>query len=296
MNINPLNQTDIFLDVALWPVVITDQMITHILDLKIKNIGDISKALVVETDRGRKYSRHLSEANFYLQKANGIKEKRQWLIFSETTIKVYCYTCKLFSKKSTQLSRNGCCDWKNITKKISEHEQSMDHKRAMCSFCERLNTKGRIDNEIVIQIENEKRYWRKVLKRVVATVQFLSSCTLPFRGGNTESKGNYDSALHFLAKFDPFLANHIKNYAHRVKGSVSYLSNTICDEFINIMRDKLRSQFIEEVKCAKYYSLIVDSTPDVSHVDQLTFVLRYVLFYFNISNTIDFLFLSIFDF
>jgi len=31
------------------------------------------------------------------------------------------------------------------------------------------------------------------------------------------------------------------------------------------------------VKKAKYYSIIVDSTYDISHVDQLAFILRYVL-------------------
>lgn len=31
------------------------------------------------------------------------------------------------------------------------------------------------------------------------------------------------------------------------------------------------------MKIAKYYSIIVDSTPDISHVDQLAFILRYVL-------------------
>ena len=33
---------------------------------------------------------------------------------------------------------------------------------------------------------------------------------------------------------------------------------------------------IEEVKQAGYFSLSVDSTPDLSHVDQLTVILRYV--------------------
>lgn len=32
----------------------------------------------------------------------------------------------------------------------------------------------------------------------------------------------------------------------------------------------------KELKLAKYYSISVDSTPDVSQVDQLTFIVRYV--------------------
>jgi len=34
---------------------------------------------------------------------------------------------------------------------------------------------------------------------------------------------------------------------------------------------------VNEIEKAKYYSISVDSTPDVSHIDQLTFVIRYVL-------------------
>lgn len=43
------------------------------------------------------------------------------------------------------------------------------------------------------------------------------------------------------------------------------------------MAKKVRETIIAEVKKAKYYSIIVDSTPDISHVDQLAFILRYVL-------------------
>jgi hypothetical protein len=42
------------------------------------------------------------------------------------------------------------------------------------------------------------------------------------------------------------------------------------------MGNKVLVEIISELKKAKYYSISVDSTPDLSHVDQLTFTVRYV--------------------
>lgn len=48
----------------------------------------------------------------------------------------------------------------------------------------------------------------------------------------------------------------------------------ICEEFIELMRQKVFCHILNEI--AKYFSISVDSTPDVAHMDQLTFILRYV--------------------
>jgi hypothetical protein len=40
--------------------------------------------------------------------------------------------------------------------------------------------------------------------------------------------------------------------------------------------DNLRKNSGDEVKSAKYFSVIVDSTSNISHVDKLTAILRYV--------------------
>ncbi|XP_068206900.1 zinc finger MYM-type protein 1-like [Palaemon carinicauda] len=43
------------------------------------------------------------------------------------------------------------------------------------------------------------------------------------------------------------------------------------------MAEKVMSSITDEVKTAKYFSISVDSTPDISHMDQLSFTIRYVL-------------------
>ncbi|XP_067122570.1 zinc finger protein 271-like [Centruroides vittatus] len=85
------------------------------------------------------------------------------------------------------------------------------------------------------------------------------------------------SALEYLSEFDPFLREHMKKYANCGTGTINYLSSTICDEFISIISKDLQLTIVNEIKEAKFYSLIIDSTPDISHVDQLTVIIRYVL-------------------
>lgn len=54
------------------------------------------------------------------------------------------------------------------------------------------------------------------------------------------------------------------------------MSTTICEEFISIIATHVKEKIHGEISEAQYYSISVDSTPDVTHVDQLTFCIRYV--------------------
>ena len=103
---------------------------------------------------------------------------------------------------------------------------------------------------------------------------------LGFRGddeiiGSTRN-GNYLGTLELIAQFDPFLNEHIKKYGNAGRGIPSYLSSTICNEFIDVMGQKVLKIIVAEIQESKYFSISVDSTPDVTHVDQLTFTFRYV--------------------
>ena len=78
--------------------------------------------------------------------------------------------------------------------------------------------------------------------------------------------------LELVTQFDRFLAGHISKYGNASKGNPSYLSKTACDELIYLLSERVRSAIVH----AKHLSLSVDSTPDISHADQLSIILRYV--------------------
>lgn len=127
----------------------------------------------------------------------------------------------------------------------------------------------------------EKYYWRNVLLRVVAAIKFLAKNGLAFYGSTTvlftKGNSNFLSSLEFLSEFDPFLAEHLQKYGNPERGHVNYLSSAICNEFINILANEVRNFIVVELQTAKYFAVIVNSTPDILHIDQLTLIIRYVL-------------------
>jgi uncharacterized Fe-S center protein len=58
------------------------------------------------------------------------------------------------------------------------------------------------------------------------------------------------------------MTEHVAKFGNKGRGNPSYLSSTICVEFIELMADYTLAA-VEEIKDSKYFSFIVDSTPDV---------------------------------
>ena len=55
-----------------------------------------------------------------------------------------------------------------------------------------------------------------------------------------------------------------------------YLSPTIQIKLIEFLGKKIKDLILKEIKTAKYFSILLNSTLDVSHIDQMTFIVRYV--------------------
>lgn len=58
--------------------------------------------------------------------------------------------------------------------------------------------------------------------------------------------------------------------------SVSYLSPTIQNEFIGILASSVRNKLLDDIKRNKYYGILLHTTPDVGHHEQMSQVIRYV--------------------
>jgi hypothetical protein len=107
--------------------------------------------------------RYLNTANFYQILANGEQVRRRWMIDSEPSDMVFCYTCKLFSSNQTAFTI-GYNNWKNIHR-LAEHENSTSHREAITACCSLAKQTGRVDEGLLKQLRNEQEFWRNVLKK-----------------------------------------------------------------------------------------------------------------------------------
>ena len=54
------------------------------------------------------------------------------------------------------------------------------------------------------------------------------------------------------------------------------MSNNIQNELIKLVAEKIQDTNMKALHHAKYFSIILDCTPDISHKEQMTVILRYV--------------------
>jgi len=231
-----------------------------------------------------KYSRYLPRQVFTRELHNGECKSRDWVLYSCSENSLYCFYCLLFAQNETAFSHQGkgFINWKKCLDYVKNHEKNQIHLRSVkLWFSKQSENLETIDKQLKIEIQKEESYWQQVIHRLIETIIFLSSRGLAFRGDDqilgSGHNGNYLGCLELISKFDPFLSTHIDKYANKGKGNVSYLSNTICDDLILTMTKTVLENIVQEIITSKYFSIIIDSTPDISKVDQLTVAIRYIL-------------------
>ena len=178
--------------------------------------------------------------------------------------------------------------WRKLYDKVPAHEKSDGHRKCYIQWrdSERRFHQGKdIESQMDKEVAAKKKYWRDLLKRIVAVILFLGERGLAFRGSSNKiddhNNGNFLGIIQLLAQFDPVLEDHVS----KVKQSQTtgqrlqdhYLSADSQNEFIEACSSKVVQEIHAERERSKYFSIMVDATPDCSHTEQSTFVLRYVL-------------------
>ena len=244
--------------------------------------------------------RKMTEAWFYRKLADGKGEivKRTWLLYSPCKKAAYCFCCILFShtphnsmsKFESPEGFNGGGKWKD-TSPIVVHENTTWHRKAFIAWKEaeaRLREQKGIDDEFAQQLNTKRDKGKQILMRILSCIKFLVSRNLAFQGSNDSiatdtdytamtREGNFMALIRFIAEFDPILKDHLEKHKDGAKGRATYLSPVIQNEFIAMLAKSVRGKLVEDVKESKYYGVMCDSTPDVSHQDQHSLVVRYVM-------------------
>ena len=115
--------------------------------------------------------------------------------------------------------------------------------------------------------------------RIISIVKYLAKHSLAFRGNNQKlyqsSNGNFLGLIEMLAEFDPIIQEHV----HRITNDeihFHYLGSRIQNEIILLLASTIKSELVRKIKQAKYFLVILDCTPDISHQEQMSMILRYV--------------------
>lgn len=225
---------------------------------------------------------------------NGEIVKRDWLVWSRSKNAFFCLPCRLLSTSTLNRPKlcrpegySKCQVWKKLHEKLPSHENNRDHVQCYIqwrSLKTRIENDASIDRLLDEQITIETKKWNEILHRILDTILFLGERGLAFRGDSNllgeRNNGNFLGILELISHYDPILQEHLEkvriSQQQHKRLQVHYLSASIQNEFIDICAQHVKSAILEERKKAKYFAIIVDATPDSSHVEQTTFILRYL--------------------
>ena len=181
--------------------------------------------------------------------------------------------------------------WPNAVKTFKSHENAADgiHNQTLLAYKLFISEcKGKTVSVDEIIISSSKAKVLENRKKLIPIIDAIKICGRlgialrghrdsadfhPNSGSSSGAVGNLIELLNYgVRRGDLILKQHLDTCAK----NASYLSPSIQNELINIIGSLITQKIIQEVKKARFYSIIADEASDISCKEQMSLVLRFV--------------------
>ncbi|XP_041372656.1 uncharacterized protein LOC121385929 [Gigantopelta aegis] len=211
-------------------------------------------------------------------------EKYPWIVYSARLDGVFCIYCALFRKDRS--SRGSIVNlpftkWTRCSHVFKDHATSKPHINAITDseiFQEHLLHTDRVVPVLLEKKMEMIRENREILSCIVEAIVFCGRQCIALRGeaeadDQSGNPGNFLAILKLMSRDNEVLNHHLKD-ARQKNGK--YISPDIQNQLINIIgEDILQATLIDEVRQAKFYSIMADEIT-THNKEQLSICLRFV--------------------
>ncbi|KAL4126385.1 hypothetical protein QTP88_010607 [Uroleucon formosanum] len=98
---------------------------------------------------------------------------------------------------------------------------------------------------------------------------------LAFRGDGNEDNGNFNQFVKLVSRYNPVLNRWLNKKSMRPY-HVTYLGPRSQNEIIDILAGETKKCIVQEVQKVNIFSVMADTTTDISNQDRLAICIRYV--------------------
>ena len=217
---------------------------------------------------------------------SGWNARFPWIEYSAERDAAFCYPCRLFyvgvGRGDNAFTHVGFRDWKHAMGKrgiISAQDNCSSHKQAMACWNEytiNLEKHTSVAHRLETAREQVVKTNRHYIKTLIEILLLCAKQEIAVRGhresAESRNQGNFLEILKLVADHDAVIKEKIRDNPH----NATYTSPDIQNQLLEVMGGLVRGKVCKAVQDARYYSLLGDETEDVSKVEQLAIVLRYV--------------------
>ncbi len=194
------------------------------------------------------------------------------IYYSRAADGLYCVECSIFR---TGFVGKPFDDWSNAAKTIEKHYRSDEHTAA-CTKAHEFLTVFKKQKPTVLEqqqrmSDHDREVRRSAIKSIGRNLLLLGRQGLAIRG-DTDARSNFNAILDLQQETDSNLKEHFSKAGAKEKCTSHRMQN----DMIELLASQVFGKVITKVQLAKWYSLMVDESQDISTTEQVALILRYL--------------------